>query len=559
MPFAMPPDFSAAGVTSGRCCKQMHKRFKKGLKMKKLSKKTLSALLGALCLLITVSSVSTLSSPAPGRQSKYGMPGMFVTAEAAEPQYTDFEDLNGKTIGLNSGAPFEELIRSKIPGLKEFLYFSSGPDMMAALKAGKIDAYFMNDAVGSLSVNLDNSIAIFPQPLGDTTYGFAFKKNSKERAKWQEAYDKIPKETLQELFKKWTGADESIKTLPEQDWPGSNGTVRVAACDTQMPMSYRGQNGQILGFDIEVILLMAKELDVHVDITGMEFSSVMPTIESGKAEIGTGSIVVSKERKELVDFIEYYPAAYILIVRSAAAAEADAGILSSLKGSFYRTFIKENRYKMVIDGLFTTIVMSAFSGLFGLILAFALIFLRYSDNPVANRVIAVYRSLMSGIPAVVILMVLYYIVFGKATFPAIFVAIVGFTLLFASRAFGVIWNTLESVDPGQREAALALGYTEARAFREIIIPQTRRIIQPLLVAQFVALVKETSVAGYISVLELTRVGDLIRGRTLEAFFPLMAIALLYFVLIRCLEKGQDLLQKYYAHKREERKIKGVDA
>ena len=545
-----------------------------------MSKKILSTLLGAICLLIIVSAVSAVSSPALGQQSqhdqygqhgqqsqheqhdkqgKYVIPGMFVTAEAAEPCYTEFEDLNGKTIGLNSGAPFEELIKSKIPEMKEFLYFSSGPDMMAALKAGKIDAYFMNDAVGSLSVNLDSSIAIFPQALGETTYGFAFKKNSEERAKWQAAYDKIPKEKLQELFEKWTGADESVKTLPEQDWPGSKGTVRVAACDTQMPMSYRGKNGQVLGFDIEVILLIAKELDVHVDITGMDFPSVMPTIESGKADIGTGAIVVSKERKELVDFIEYYPASYILIVRSLAAEEKETGILNSLKGSFYRTFIKENRYKMVIEGLFTTIVMSVFSGLFGLILAFALVLLRYSDNPVFNRVIAVYRSLMSGIPAVVILMVLYYIVFGKATFPAIIVAIIGFSLLFASRAFGVIWSTLESVDPGQREAALALGYTEARAFREIIIPQARRIIQPLIVAQFVALVKETSVAGYITVLELTRVGDLIRGRTLEAFFPLLAIALLYYVLIRCLEKAADLMENHFKHEREARKIKGVDA
>ena len=107
-----------------------------------MSKKILSTLLGAICLLIIVSAVSAVSSPAPGKQSKYNqhdqygqheqhdkqgkyvIPGMFVTAEAAEPCYTEFEDLNGKTIGLNSGAPFEELIKSKIPGMKEFLYLA---------------------------------------------------------------------------------------------------------------------------------------------------------------------------------------------------------------------------------------------------------------------------------------------------------------------------------------------------------------------------------------------------------------------------------------------------
>ena len=161
-----------------------------------------------------------------------------------------------------------------------------------------------------------------------------------------------------------------------------------------------------------------------------------------------------------------------------------------------------------------------------------------------NRLIAVYCSLISGIPAVVILMVLYYIVFGKTSLSAIIVAVIGFSLIFAARSFGVIWNTLESVDPGQREAALALGYEEERAFREIILPQARRGFIPLIAAQFTSLVKETSIAGY---------------RTMEAFFPLISIALIYFVLIRCLEKAEDLLQKHIAHKREERKIKGVDA
>ena len=558
-----------------------------------MRKKILSALLAALCLLIAMSAVPAVSpqtsvpaadkaktpapvqTPTPGKYGESGktgnpgqpglpgilsiLPAISVTAEAAEPQYTDFDDLNGKTIGMVTGAAFEELVKSKAPGIKEILYFSSAPDMLAALKAGKIDAYFMNNAVGTLLANMDSAVAIFPKSLGDTTYGLAFKKNSKDRAVWQEAFDKIPQEDIEKIWEKWTGSDEAAKTLPEQDWPGSNGTVQAACCDTLPPMSYRGDGNQIMGFDIEIILRIAEQLDVHVEFTGMEFSSVMPSVESGKALLGCGSIVVSDERKEVVDFIDYYPASFILMVRSAAAAEADEGLIARLKGSFHRTFIKDSRYKMVLSGLWTTTVIAAFSGFFGLLLAFALVFLRHRNNPVFNRLIAVYCSLISGIPAVVILMVLYYIVFGKTSIPAIIVAVIGFSLIFGARAFGVIWNTLESIDPGQREAALALGYGEEHAFREIILPQARRGFIPLIAAQFTSLVKETSIAGYITVVELTRAGDLIRSRTMEAFFPLLSIALIYFVLIRCLEKAEDLLKKYGARKREERKIKGVDA
>ena len=475
------------------------------------------------------------------------------------PEYTEFEQLSGCNIGMITGAPFEELVRSKIPDAGPVLYYNSPADLVTALKAGKVEAYFNSNAVGSLQVNQDRSLALFPHSLGETNFGFAFKKNSKERQRWERAFSTISEEEKQKIWEKWTGADESVKVLPEQDWPGTAGTVKVAACDTLPPMSYRGPNGKLAGFDIEIILRMAKELDVHVEFKGMEFSAVLPSVESGMAPMGTGSIVVSPERKEVVDFIEYHPASYVLIVRSLGNEETGVGFFAGLKQSFYRTFIKDKRYRLVLSGFLTTLITSFMSGIFGLILAFCLVFLRHKDSRLINRLIGIYTSLVAGIPAVVILMVLYYIVFGKSGLSAIIVAIIGFSIIFAARAFGVIWNTLEGIDPGQREAALALGYTEARAFRELILPQAQRGYRPLLVAQFVSLVKETSIAGYITVVELTRAGDLIRSRTMEAFFPLLSIALIYFVLIWLLERIAGLLDKHLAKKHEERKIKGVDA
>lgn len=479
--------------------------------------------------------------------------------QAPVPEYTEFEQLSGCDIGMITGAPFEELVRSYIPDAGQVLYYNSPADLVTALKAGKVEAYFNSNAVGSLQVNQDSSLAIFPHSLGETNFGFAFKKNSKERQRWERAFSTISEEEKQKIWEKWTGADESAKVLPEQDWPGTAGTVKVAACDTLPPMSYRGPGGKLVGFDMEIILRMAKELDVHVEFKGMEFSAVLPSVESGMAPMGTGSIVVSPERKEVVDFIEYHPASYVLIVRSLGNEETGVGFFAGLKQSFYRTFIKENRYRLVLSGFLTTLITSFMSGIFGLILAFCLVFLRHKDKGLINRLIGIYTSLVAGIPAVVILMVLYYIVFGKSGLSAIIVAIIGFSIIFAARAFGVIWNTLEGVDPGQREAALALGYTEARAFRELILPQAQRGYRPLLVAQFVSLVKETSIAGNITVVELTRAGDLIRSRTMEAFFPLLSIALIYFVLIWLLERIAGLLDKHLAKKHEERKIKGVDA
>ena len=475
-------------------------------------------------------------------------------ALAVEPEYESFDQLNGKTISMLTGAPFEKLIESKVDEVKEFTYFNSMPDMMLALKSGKTDACLMNNAIAELTVNRDEALALFPENLGESTFGIAFAKGSTEKAKWDAAYAKISEKTKNELWKKWTGADESKKKLIKQDWEGKNGTVYVACCDTLEPMSYAGEGGEIVGFDVEIVLLMAKQLDVKVNFIGSEFASVMPAVESGKALMGIGSIIVTDERKQSVDFIEYYPAAFVFIIRSKEGASAQSGILDSFK----RTFITESRYKMVLSGLGITISMAAIAGVLGLLFAYFLVFIRHSDKKIFNGIISVYTAIIAGIPSVVILMVLYYVIFGSTRVPAFIVATIGFAHIYAARAYGVIWNAASSVDAGQREAALALGYTEGKAFREIILPQSRGIYEPVLQSQFIMLMKETSIAGFISVLELTKAGDLIRSRTMEAFFPLIAIALIYFVLTWLTARAFAFVQSVRLKKRNQRVIKGVD-
>ena len=470
------------------------------------------------------------------------VPAAVSAEEMSKPEYSKFSDLDGKTVGMLTGAPFEDLIKSRAPGVKEFQYFGAKADMQMALKNGKIDAMLLNNAVGVLTANNYHELALMPEPLGETDF---------------DIFDKIPEADRQNMWNKWTGTDESIKTIPEQSWPGENGTVRVASCDSLPPMSYRGDKGELIGYDIEMILLIAKELDVHVVFDGMEFSSVMPSVASGKALLGNGSIVISDERKETFDFVPYCPAQYVLMVR-AAQDQPSQGIWSNLKTSFYKTFIKDSRYQMILSGLGLTLLIGVTSGFLGLLLALGLVFVRYRNRRGINRAINVYTSLVSGIPAVVILMVLYYIVFGKIQAPAVIVAIIGFTLIFGARTFGVIWNTVGAIDSGQREAALALGYSEKQAFREIIMPQVHPRCLQIVLAQFVSLMKETSVAGFITVLELTRAGDLIRSRTMQAFFPLLSVALIYFVLTRILLTLVKMLNQKLDKKRSARLVKGVD-
>lgn len=446
-------------------------------------------------------------------------------------EYQTFEDLNGKTISMLTGAPFEELISSKVSKVKEFTYFQSMPDMMLAVKSGKSDAGFMNNAVAELAANREEELAIFPESLGETAFGLGFAKGDKRRDAWHAVYDQIPKETKDALWKKWTGADGSIKTMPEQDWPGVNGTVRVAACDSLEPMSYVGQDGQVLGLDVETILLIAKELDVHVEFSPMDFSAVLSSLGSGKADIICGSIVVTDERKETMDFAEYLPASYVLIVR-AQKEEAATGVsfLDGIKSSFEKTFIREDRYKMFFSGILTTILITVLSILFGTTLGFLVYMCCRNGNRAANVISGFFVWLIQGMPVVVLLMILYYIIFAKTQINGTVVAVISFTLVFGSGVFGMLKSGVGAVDRGQTEAAFALGYGDIRAFFRIILPQAVPHFLPAYKGEVVALIKATAIVGYIAVQDLTKMGDIIRGRTYEAFFPLIAVAVLYFIL-----------------------------
>ena len=166
-------------------------------------------------------------------------------SDAGAPEFTDFSELSGKRVSMLTRAPFEELVQSKVSDVGEFTYFNNTPDMILALKSGKTDAALNNNAIAALAVNRNPEISLFPESLKDGVFGIAFAKGDPARDEWQAAFDAIPEERKQAAWEKWTGPDESVKVLPEQDWPGANGTVQAAACDTLEPMSYAGEGGEL--------------------------------------------------------------------------------------------------------------------------------------------------------------------------------------------------------------------------------------------------------------------------------------------------------------------------
>jgi polar amino acid transport system substrate-binding protein len=138
--------------------------------------------------------------------------------------------------------------------------------------------------------------------------------------------------------------------------------------------------------------------------------------------------------------------------------------------------------------------------------------------------------LIQGMPGVVLLMILYYVVFGSFSIGGVAVSVVGFTLTFGTTVFGLLKMGVGAVDEGQREAAYALGYSNRKTFFSIILPQALPHIIAPYKGEVVNLIKATSIVGYIAVQDLTKMGDIVHSRTYEAFFPLIAITIIYFAL-----------------------------
>jgi polar amino acid transport system substrate-binding protein len=285
--------------------------------------------------------------------------------------------------------------------------------------------------------------------------------------------------------------------------------------------------------------------------------SIFAAVSSGKADFG-GTLTQTPERSAACDFsYTVMPTTISVIVESKDGAARDESLFASLSSSFRKTFIEESRWKLILSGLGVTVLISVCAGSFGLLLGYVTVLARRSGIRWVGKLVDGYQALMGGIPLVVVLMVLYYVVFGSLNVAGEIVAIIAFTLAFGSTAGSTMWTAVDGIDVIQEETGLALGYTRKAVFHKIIFPQARQQFTPQLMGQFVSLVKDTAIVGYIAVQDLTRAGDLIRARTMDAFFPLISIALVYFLFCRLLAW---LLRKVAANldvTNHPRKIEGV--
>ena len=231
--------------------------------------------------------------------------------------------------------------------------------------------------------------------------------------------------------------------------------------------------------------------------------------------------------------------------------------MQELKSSFISNFIDDNRWRYITDGLKITLLVTVFAVLIGVVLGFLIAIVRTTHDKtgklkILNAICKVYLTVIRGTPVVVQLMIIYFIIFGSVDISKVVVAIVAFGINSGAYVAEIFRSGIMSIDNGQFEAGRSLGFNYAQTMMYIVMPQAFKNVLPTLCNEFISLLKETSVSGYIALQDLTKGGDIIRSRTYDAFMPLIAVALIYLAMVMIFTKLVSLLERRLRNSDQER-------
>lgn len=233
--------------------------------------------------------------------------------------------------------------------------------------------------------------------------------------------------------------------------------------------------------------------------------------------------------------------------------------LAGLREKCYQNFVEDQRYLYMINGLKTTLLIALCSVLIGIVLGFLIAVIRSfhdknrqsSNMKRAARIILfflnafckLYLTVIRGTPVMIQLLIIYYVIFQSVNINKIFVAVLAFGLNSAAYVAEIVRSGIMSVDQGQFEAGRSLGLSFQQTMRLIVLPQAFKNVLPALANEFITLLKETSISGWIGIMDLTRGGDVIRSITYEAFLPLIAVAVIYLTLVVVLSSLVNKLER----------------
>ncbi len=450
------------------------------------------------------------------------------------------DDLEGAKIGVQIGT-VGDTYASDYEGDDagtEVARYNKGADAVQALKQNKIDCVIIDEQPALAFVDKNPELKILDEEFTNEDYAICVAKGNDELLdKINGALDELKQDgTLESIINNYIGVDAG-KTpyVSSDDVIRDNGTLTMATNAAFPPYEYY-ENGTIVGIDADMAQAISDKLGMNLVISDMEFDSIIAAVQSGKADFGAAGLTVTEDRLKNINFSEAYTTAkQVIIVNTGEGANQQ-----SLVEKFKQVFIEKDRWQYIPKGLRNTLIITFFAGVIGIILGFLFAIIRVANDRndekklgirVLNAIVKVYLTIFRGTPMMVQLLIMYYVIFASVKANPIMTAVLAFGLNSGAYVAEAIRAGIMSVEIGQFEAGRSLGFTYGQTMIHIILPQAVKNALPAMCNEFIALLKESSIVGYIGLIDLTKAGDIIRSNTYEAFMPLIAVALVYLVIV----------------------------
>lgn len=227
------------------------------------------------------------------------------------------------------------------------------------------------------------------------------------------------------------------------------------------------------------------------------------------------------------------------------------GFWDKICDEFVRCFIREDRYMLLITGIGVTIKVTILALIIGLILGFLIALCNLSNKKLFKLIGGIYTDVIRGTPSVTQLMIIYFVVFASIHWEKWIIAAIAFGINSGAYVSEIIRAGILSIERGQMEAGRSLGLTASQTMKLIILPQALKNVFPALCNEFIVLIKETAIVGYVGLMDIQKAGDFIKSATFLAFMPLIGTAIIYYILIKLLNIGlkriEERLRKSEVH------------
>ena len=435
------------------------------------------------------------------------------------------DDIKGASVGVQTGTTGDTFVSDYEADGTKVMRYSKGADAIVALTQNKIDCVVIDSEPAKEFVKANAGLKILDEPFAEEQYAICISKENHELTeKIDKALAELKDEGVLDKIKSYY-IEGNTDTVPYESPKDIkyDGELHMATNAAFPPYEYV-EGGKIVGLDPMMATAICDKLG----------------------------------KKLVIDFsTSYANTTQVIIVNDSASGS----LFGNLGESFKNTFITDNRWQQLLSGLLVTLEITLFAGIIGVIIGFVIALVRATHDiqldkrkcrsfgdcvlKFFNAICNIYITVIRGTPVVVQLMIMYYIILASVR-NGIFAAIIAFGMNSAAYVAEIVRSGIMAVDIGQTEASRSLGFNNRQTMTMVVLPQAIKNVLPALGNEIITLLKETSVAGYVALADITYIGNMIRSRTYEAFFPLITVALIYLVIVLVLS---------YILRRFERRLK----